>query len=149
MLIESFHQAITRSRTARAAKTILLVIGALFVANTSAAAQQTRYALSRSATLDASSSRATTADGIQGRRLAVSVASASRSAASIRPIIFGVVLGTIAGAYVGHEIVGARQSCPTSPGSSCGNNQTLSTIGFAVSGALVGGVTGALITRSR
>ena len=132
-------------RLSRVAKASAIVLAVLFMASTSAAAQQTRSEFAQQPTRLEAMTRQASPDRASSPRLRVSVAPASRR----RHVIVGALLGAIAGAYVGHEIVGAPQSCPTTPGSSCGHNRTLATVGLGVSGAVIGGPTGALVSRWR
>lgn len=149
MLRNSFQTRTLHARTVRATNATFLVIAATCLAEPKAAAQQTGSMSKQSAALGISSPRVVQPTDIQTQRTGSAAAvSNTRRSASVRPIIIGVVLGGAVGAFVGHEVVGAPQSCPTSPGDSCGNSR-LGTTGFAVSGALIGGLAAALLTKLR
>jgi len=145
MLTGSLRREASLERLGRAVKASLIVLAALFMVSASTAAQQTRSGLTQRPTRLEMMSRQSSVDPASSPRLGGSVEPASRR----RYVFVGALVGAIAGAYIGHEIVGAPQSCPATPGSSCGHNRTLATVGFGVSGAVIGGLTGALVSRWR
>jgi len=62
---------------------------------------------------------------------------------SLRPVLFGAVIGTAVGAVIGHEI-GRSRSCPTSPGYAC-DQPAFGTAGGAAIGMVLGATIGAII----
>jgi len=148
MQSETLSNKVLLRRTSQAARVIVVVLATFILPKSTAAAQQSAPMSGQPPVVGVTTRQFVQRIDIRSKRLASRTPTSLRDSTSIRPIIIGVVLGGAVGALVGHEIAGAPQSCPTSPNHTCGNAK-LGTVGFAVSGALIGGIAGFLITRWR